>query len=157
MSNEELDAIAADEGFNADPAKPEEQFEDAPEAIAEDGAPEGVIIEREQLEMMAAGAVGAISDIMCRRARVTPLEDVERQSLGVAFANLAIVYDLADKANPKVMAWAGVGLALGGVLANREPLYVANDDKPEDGYPDDYQDENGQAEIVDKDGYPDNS
>lgn len=69
-----------------------------------------------------AGAVQIAGNQLCDRYRVTRLEPAESQALAGAMLNVARVYGLLDRADPKIMALltlGGVGMS---ILGNRQRL-----------------------------------
>ncbi|HEX6960201.1 MAG TPA: hypothetical protein VF194_19630 [Ferrovibrio sp.] len=76
----------------------------------------------DELQAAVAGAVNVIGVYACARYRVTPLEPDECRMMSGALLNVARVYGLLDRADPKIMAWltlGGVGMT---IMANRRPL-----------------------------------
>lgn len=78
--------------------------------------------DRDDLHPAVAGAVSMIAMPICARYRLTPLDQAEIDMAAGALLNLANVYGLLDKADPKIMAWltvTGVGMS---ILGNRRRL-----------------------------------
>lgn len=110
----EIDGLRA-EAAAVEPAPADAGAEPAP-------ASEPPPFDRAGMVAMIGQGVAAIGGIVCRRARVTPLEPGEVEAVASALANLAAVYDLGRNLDPRTAAWCGLGLALAGVAARRERL-----------------------------------
>lgn len=142
MSKTEIDQLKAEAGI--DPAAPSPSpwsAEAGPEAAGdslsaetagqggeapaeETALPEtpAAPVDRASLVLMVDKAVAALSRPICRRARVTELHPAETEALAGALADLAIVYDLAGRMDPRTAAWFAFGLVFSGIVANRERI-----------------------------------
>lgn len=102
--------------------EPRAEPDPAPEAPESDTAEVGGAAAAEALtdaEIATAIAiiVSTVGGIICSRARVAPLAPEEVRQLTDAGVKVASLYDF--RADPKVMAWLGLGLTVTAVAAPR--------------------------------------
>jgi hypothetical protein len=107
----ERDQVAA---LFADAVEPEKS--PASPAVTDSG------YDRGELKAALAGAVHILSMPVCKRYRVTPLLLDECDAVSGAVLNLAQVYGLLDKADPRIMAWLTVGGVAMQIAGNRQRL-----------------------------------
>lgn len=136
MSKDEIADLRVEAGL--DPAE-QDQPQAADPPPPESPAP--VVVEpitREQLgKLMAQVAVG-IGRPLCARARVTEISKEEADTIGLALADLMIVYNWNRIEDPRVAAWIGVGVSVVGVIGNRRRLAPPSDTRePESPAPSD--------------------
>ena len=81
------------------------------------------------LKMALTGVVAGLSRPICRKAKVTNLEQYEAEALGESLALLVSVYDVGPK-DPRGAAWLGFGLVAIGVVGRRERVPGADDEAP---------------------------
>lgn len=81
----------------------------------------------EPLALACSALCGIIGGMICARADRPPLTAAESDGLGRALAGVAVFY-LPAEGDPRFMAWATLGLALGSVVAPR--LEAPKDARP---------------------------
>jgi hypothetical protein len=114
MSGEELEALAAE--VTATEAAEAEAAEAVPVPVASESDP--------GLVPVIALVVKALGKVICARARVETLSDVEVSALAEAFGNVAAQYDLS-RLDPKSAAWLCAGIVVVGVVEPRVEEYQA--------------------------------
>lgn len=117
MVSDELQSLR-DEARGADPAA-------SPELPAVDSDNPAALVTAAGRAIMIGG------NAMCARYGVTPLEQGEADMLGAALLDVARVYGLLDRADPRIMSLVTLGGTVAVVLGNRKRLPPPPSPKPE--------------------------
>lgn len=109
-----LDALAQEAAATAPPPEAEGEAAPGAESTAEIIAPPVT----EGLRVACRTVVAVMGGLICARADVEPLRELEIVQTGDALAGVAAFYLPAD-GDPRIMAWLTLALAIAGVAAPR--------------------------------------